>query len=61
MLQVKSVIILKANPAIFKRSGGMKMGAWHCVERESFVEFGTSVGVRKNRRNIERQKKMLRE
>ena len=34
MLQVKSVIILKANPAIFKCSGGIKMGAWHCVERE---------------------------
>ena len=61
MLQVHPVIILKANPAIFKRSGGIMMGAWHCVERESFVGFRTSVGVRKNRRNIERQKKMLRE
>ena len=35
MLQVKSVIILKANPDILKR-GGIKMWMWLHVERELF-------------------------
>ena len=45
MLQVKSVVILKANPCILKRGGGIKM--WMCVERESYLEFGSRARMRK--------------
>ena len=30
------VVILKANPGILKRGGGIKMWVWLCVEREFF-------------------------
>ena len=47
MLQVKSVIILKANPGILKCSGGIKMWMWLCVERESYLGFENRVKRRK--------------
>ena len=34
MLRVKSVVILKANPHILKRDGGIKMSILLCVERQ---------------------------
>ena len=37
MLQVKSVVILKVNPHILKRGGGIKMRLWLNVERESYI------------------------
>ena len=43
---MKSAVILKANPGILKRVGGVKMWMWLCVERESYLGFG-------NRRNEE--------
>ena len=33
---MKSVVILKGNPDILKRGGGIKMWMWLCVERELF-------------------------
>ena len=42
MLQVKSVVILKANPGILKCSVGINMWIWLCVERESYLGFGNS-------------------
>ena len=61
MLRVKSVFVLNANPGILKSDGGIKMWMWLCVERESYLEFGNRVGMKKIRRNIVRQKDMLRE
>ena len=57
MLRVKSVVILKANPGILKRCGGIKMKMWLCVERGSYLGFGNGVGMRKIGRNSVRQKK----
>ena len=39
MLQVKSVVILKANPGILKHGGGIKMWIWLSVERGSYLGF----------------------
>ena len=39
---MKSVIILKVNPGILKRGGGIKMWIWLCVERGSCLGFGKS-------------------
>ena len=61
MLQVKSVVILKANPGIFKRGGGMNMWMWLCVERECYCRIGNRVGMRNIGRNIVRQKNIIRE
>ena len=36
---MKSVAILKANPGILKRGGGIKMWMWLCAERESYLRF----------------------
>ena len=36
------MIILKANPGILKRGGGIKMRMWLCVERGSYLRFGNS-------------------
>ena len=58
-MQVKSVVILKANPGILKHGGTIKM--WMCVERESYLRFGNTVRMRSIGRNIVRQKKMLTE
>ena len=46
---------------ILKRSGAIKRWMWLCVERGSYLGFGNRVGMRKIRRNIKRQKKVLRE
>ena len=61
MLQVKSVVILKANPGILEGGGGIKMWMSLCVEGESYLGFGNRVRMRKTGRNIVRQKKMLTE
>ena len=53
------MVILRANPGILKRGGGIKMWMWLCVERESYLGFGNRVGMRKIGRNVLRQKKML--
>ena len=50
MLRVKSVVILKANPGILKRGGGIKMWMWLCIERKLFR-------IRKQSRNEEDRKK----
>ena len=34
---MKSVVILKKNPGILKRDGGIKMSMWLCVERERVI------------------------
>ena len=60
-LRVKSVVILKANPCILKRGGGIKMWIWPCVERENYLEFESRARMRKIGKNIVRQKEMLRE
>ena len=60
-MQVKSVVIVKANPGIFKHGGEIKMWMWLCVERESYLEFGSRARVKNIGKNIVRQKKMLRE
>ena len=59
MLQVKSVVILNANPGILKCGGRIKMWMWLCAEREreSYLGFGNRVRMRKIGRNIVRQKK----
>ena len=36
------MIMLKANPGILKRGGGIKMWMWLCVERGSYLRFGNS-------------------
>ena len=51
----------KDNPDILKRVGGIKTWIRLCVERESYLGFGSTVGMRTIERNIVRQKKMLRE
>ena len=51
----------KDNPDILKRVGGIKTWIRLCVERESYLGFGSTVGMRKIDRNIVRQKKMLRD
>ena len=48
---MQSVVILKTNPVISKCSGG-------CVERESYLEFGNRIGMRKIRNTV-KKKKML--
>ena len=40
------MVILKANPSILKRGGGIKMWMWLCLERESYLGFGNRVGMR---------------
>ena len=60
-LRVKSVVKLKENPGILKRGGRIKMWMWLCVERRNYLRFGNRVRMRKIRRKIVRQKKMLRE
>ena len=47
MLQVKSVVTLKANPGIFKRIGGIKTWMYLYVERGSYLGFGNRVGMTK--------------
>ena len=59
MLQVKSVVILKANPGILKHGGGIKMWIWLSVERGSYLGFENRVRMRKIGRIMLR--KMLRE
>ena len=34
------MVILKPNPGILKRGGGIKMWMWMCVERQSYLGFG---------------------
>ena len=51
MLQVKSVVILKANPGILKQGGGIKMLMWLCVER------GSHLGVKENNKKYCETKK----
>ena len=48
---MQSVVILKTNPVISKCGGG-------CVERESYLEFGNRIGMRKIRNTV-KKKKML--
>ena len=55
------MVIVKANPGILKRGGGIKMWIWLFVERESCLGFRNKFGMRKIGRNIVRQKKILRE
>ena len=43
---MKSVVIVKANPGIFKHGGEIKMWMWLCVERESYLEFGSRARVK---------------
>ena len=57
MLRVKSVVIVKANPGIFKHGGEIKMWMWLCVERESYLGFGNRVRMKKIEKNIVRQKR----
>ena len=59
MLQVKFVVILKANPGILKCGGGIKKWILLCLERKRYLRFGNR--MRKIERNIVRQKNMLRE
>ena len=47
MLRVNSVVILKTNPDILKRVGGIKTWIRLCVERESYLGFGKRLGMRK--------------
>ena len=47
MLQVTSVVILKANSDILKHGGGINMRMWLCVERENYLGFGNRVGMRR--------------
>ena len=47
MLRVKSSVILKANPGILIRGGGIKIRMWLFVERGSYIGFGSRVGMRK--------------
>ena len=35
------------HPGILKCGGGIKMWMWLCVERESYLEFGSRVGMTK--------------
>ena len=46
------IVILKANPGSLKRSGGIKMWMWLCIERGSYLGFGNKVGMRRIGRNI---------
>ena len=41
------MVILKANPYILKRGGEIKMWMWLCVERESYLEFGSRARMKK--------------
>ena len=61
MLQVKSVVMLKANPGILKRGVGIKLWIWLYVEGGSYLGFKNRVGIRKIGRNIVREKNMLKE
>ena len=45
------MVILKPNPGILKRDGGIKVWMWLCVERENYLGFGNRVGMRKIGRN----------
>ena len=54
---MKSVVIVKANPGIFKHGGEIKMWMWLCVERESYLEFGSRARVKNIGKNIVRQKR----
>ena len=67
MLQVKSVVILKANPGILKY-GGECGNMWICkirmcfyIERGSYLGFGNRVGMRKTRKKYCEEKKILKE
>ena len=56
------IVILKANPGSLKRSGGIKMWMWLCIERGSYLGFGNKIGMRRIGRNIIwPKKKMLRQ
>ena len=44
----------KDNPDILKRVGGIKTWIRLCVERESYLGFGSTVGMRTIERNIVR-------
>ena len=50
------MVILKGNPNILKRGGGIKMWMWLCAEREICLGFRNRVGMRKIRTNIEAKK-----
>ena len=39
---MRSVVIVKANPGIWERGGGIKVWMQLCVERESYSRFGNS-------------------
>ena len=60
MLRVKSVVILKPNSGILKRSGGIKMWMWLCVERQLFRIWKQSRNE-KDRKKYYEAKKMVRE
>ena len=51
------MVILKKNPGILKRGGGIKLRIWLCVERGSYLGFRNRVEMRKIGRNIVRRKK----
>ena len=61
MLQAKSVVLLKGNPGILKRIGGIKIGVSLCVEKESYLGFRNRVKMRKIGRKPDRKRKMPRE
>ena len=52
MLRKNSTAILKTNPGILKCGGGIKMWMWLGLERESYLELGNRVRMRKIQRNI---------
>ena len=60
MLQVKSVIILKAKPGILKCGGGIKMWMWLCVERGSYLGFGNSLNEEDMKKYCETKKEAKR-
>ena len=53
---MKSEVILKANPGILKRGGGIKMWMWLCVERRNYLGFRNRFRMRKIGINIEAKK-----
>ena len=58
MLRVKSVVILKGNPGILKRGGGIKLWMWLCLERENYLGFRNSWNEEDRKKCCE-TKKML--
>ena len=51
------MVILKANPGILKRDGGIKMWMWLCIERESYLGFGSSLNEEDRKKYCEIKKK----